>query len=191
MLFRKKFLDGISAQVITRAYRCWTRPSVKAGGQLKTAIGVLSIDSVFVEDVDLITNDDARAAGFDSLHDLLEDIAHQRNATLYRVDFHLSGQDPRIALRECAALSVSDVSDIAQALRQLDRRSRVGPWTRRVLELVASNPEVRAVDLAMQSGLEKEWLKLNIRKLKNLGLTESLTTGYRISPRGQAYLNSC
>lgn len=37
-------------------------------------------------------------------------------------------------------------------------------------------------------GVDKEWFKLNVRKLKNLGLTESLETGYRISPRGRALL---
>jgi len=37
-------------------------------------------------------------------------------------------------------------------------------------------------------GLEKEAFKLNVRKLKNLGLTESLGTGYRISPRGRSVL---
>ncbi len=37
-------------------------------------------------------------------------------------------------------------------------------------------------------GLEKQKFKLNVRKLKNLGLTESLGTGYRISPRGYVAL---
>jgi hypothetical protein len=31
---------------------------------------------------------------------------------------------------------------------------------------------------------------LNVRKLKHLGLTESLGTGYRLSPRGEALLDS-
>jgi hypothetical protein len=30
--------------------------------------------------------------------------------------------------------------------------------------------------------------KIDVRKLKNLGLTESLDIGYRLSPRGRAYL---
>ena len=32
--------------------------------------------------------------------------------------------------------------------------------------------------------------KLNVRKLKQLGLTESLSTGYHLSPRGVAFLGS-
>ncbi|MEJ7721115.1 MAG: hypothetical protein WKF58_12005 [Ilumatobacteraceae bacterium] len=30
--------------------------------------------------------------------------------------------------------------------------------------------------------------KLDVRKLKNLGLTHSLAVGYELSPRGRAYL---
>ena len=39
-------------------------------------------------------------------------------------------------------------------------------------------------------GKEKQWFKLNVRKLKNLGLTESKSTGYTISPRGKAFLEN-
>jgi hypothetical protein len=37
-------------------------------------------------------------------------------------------------------------------------------------------------------GQEKLQFKVNVRKLKALGLTESLETGYRLSPRGVAFL---
>ena len=32
-------------------------------------------------------------------------------------------------------------------------------------------------------------LKLHVRRLKELGLTLSLDVGYRLSPRGESYLN--
>ncbi len=35
---------------------------------------------------------------------------------------------------------------------------------------------------------ETAWFKTNVRKLKALGLTESLEVGYRLSPRGRAFL---
>jgi hypothetical protein len=38
--------------------------------------------------------------------------------------------------------------------------------------------------------IEKTWLKPNIRKLKEMGLTISLEVGHKISPRGKAYLKS-
>ena len=37
--------------------------------------------------------------------------------------------------------------------------------------------------------MEKLKFKSNVRRLKALGLTESLEVGYRLSPRGQAWLD--
>ena len=36
--------------------------------------------------------------------------------------------------------------------------------------------------------MDRPAFKLNVRKLKALGLTESLEVGYRLSPRGAAFL---
>ena len=36
-------------------------------------------------------------------------------------------------------------------------------------------------------GRERDPFKLDVRKLKNLGLTRSLRVGYRLSSRGAAY----
>ena len=47
---------------------------------------------------------------------------------------------------------------------------------------------MRAGDLASALGYETAWFKTNVRKLKALGLTESLEVGYRLSPRGRAFL---
>jgi hypothetical protein len=47
---------------------------------------------------------------------------------------------------------------------------------------------VRAADLAASVGREKHPFKLDVRKLKELGLTESLEVGYRLSPRGRAVM---
>jgi hypothetical protein len=95
---------------------------------------------------------------------------------------------PRIALRANAELTAGDVQELRLRLERLDAHSKVGPWTTSVLRLIARHPELRATELAARSSFEKEWLKLNIRKLKNLGLTESLAVGYRLSPRGAALL---
>jgi hypothetical protein len=47
---------------------------------------------------------------------------------------------------------------------------------------------VRAADLAASVGREKHPFKVDVRKLKELGLTESLERGYRLSPRGRVLL---
>jgi Mn-dependent DtxR family transcriptional regulator len=79
----------------------------------------------------------------------------------------------------------AQLREIERRLARLDRASRHGPWTRAVLRTIHDQPEVRAADLALQLGRERLSFKLDVRKLKELGLTESLPRGYRLSPRGQ------
>jgi DNA-binding IclR family transcriptional regulator len=78
---------------------------------------------------------------------------------------------------------------LRQRLGRLDAASLHGAWTAAVLRLLAENEGVRAADLAEQLGRETLPFKRDVRKLKELGLTESLGTGYRLSPRGRALLD--
>jgi hypothetical protein len=82
-----------------------------------------------------------------------------RDRPLYRVEFRLAGPDPRIALRR--RRKVSD-----------DERAEI---------------DARAPHLAATMGRGTGPFKADVRKLKELGLTESLPVGYRLSPRGRAY----
>jgi Mn-dependent DtxR family transcriptional regulator len=59
-----------------------------------------------------------------------------------------------------------------------------------VLELIDARPAVRAGDLSKTVGQERLVFKQNVRKLKTLGLTESLEVGYRLSPRGATLLEA-
>jgi hypothetical protein len=61
-------------------------------------------------------------------------------------------------------------------------------WTARTLDLLARHRGVRAGDLAARLGMERLPFKTNVRKLKALGLTVSLDTGYELAPRGRASL---
>jgi hypothetical protein len=49
-------------------------------------------------------------------------------------------------------------------------------------------PATLAADLAAELGRETQPFKADVRRLKELGLTESLEVGYRLSPRGDAVL---
>lgn len=186
MLIRQAVLAQIQDGTVTEQFRRWTRPTVKAGGTLTTAIGVLAIDTVEPVEPDDLTAADARAAGYGSVDDLLADV--RPNGTLYRVRLHLAGDDPRVALRNDADLDDVARADLAKRLARLDRASTHGPWTTETLRLIAAHPARRAGDLADQVSRERLAFKADVRKLKALGLTESLGTGYRISPRGAAYL---
>ena len=185
MLFRQDVLRRIGEGEVTLAFRRWRRATVKAGGTLRTPVGVLAIESVEVVGEDEVTEADVRRAGAESREALLSEGPQER--PLYRIEFRLAGPDPRIALRERADISPGERAEIDARLSRLDSASRHGPWTRKVLELIAARPGTRAPDLAASLGRETAPFKADVRKLKELGLTESLQIGYRLSPRGRAY----
>jgi hypothetical protein len=175
VLFRPRDLEKIAAGEVTLAFRRWERARVKPGSRQKTPIGVIAVDAVEV--VDEISDDDARAAGFDS-----PDAVHKAmrpTGAIHRIALRLDGPDPRVALRE----TPPDEALFAK----LDR---MGPWTYEVLQAIAERPAVRAGDLAESFGRERLEFKRDVRKLKELGLTESLNPGYRLSRRGQLTLSS-
>jgi hypothetical protein len=188
VLFKRHALDGLANGTVTVAFRRWARPRVRAGGQLRTAVGVLAVDSVEEMEFADITEDDARRAGFASLSDLLDDLATQREGRVFRIALHVAGPDPRAELRGCDALTDDELAEVERRLARLDAASRHGAWTLAVLRLIRDRPEVRAGDLAPTRGQEKLAFKRDVRKLKELGLTESLEIGYRLSARGRAVL---
>jgi hypothetical protein len=186
MLFTQDDMRRVAAGEITVAFRRWRRPTVKAGGTLRTRVGVLAIESVDAIESGQVTDADARRAGRPDRTALLASL--RGDGRLYRIGFHLGGPDPRIALRERADLSPAERAELDARLARLDAASRHGPWTAELLRLIADRPGTRAADLAAELGREKLPFKADVRKLKELGLTESLDVGYRLSPRGRAYI---
>ena len=190
MLFRRRSLDGIRAGEITLAFRRWDRPRARAGGRQRTVVGELAIDSVEpVERAD-ITAEDAARAGHASVEELLAELDARGDNQIWRIELRWAGEDARRSLREQADLTSAELDELQARLKRFDRASRHGPWTRRTLELIAQHPELRAEDLAALVGREKLPFKRDVRKLKELGLTESLLVGYRLSPRGRALLEA-
>lgn len=187
MLIKRRFLDGIVDGSVDLQFRRWRRPMAKVGGTMRTAVGVLAVDGVDVVSPERITKRDARRAGHDSVAELLAQ-DRDREGDLYRIRLRFVGDDPRVALREDADLDADALADIEARLARLDRASTRGPWTRQVLQLVHDQPATLAATMAESIGRDRSSFKLDVRKLKNLGLTESLQTGYRISPRGTAVL---
>jgi hypothetical protein len=135
-----------------------------------------------------ITEADARRAGFASLAALLRQLDRHGDGPVYRVDLHHAGADPREALRQADDLSEEELAGLRARLERLDRAARDGPWTVVTLELIGDRPGVRAADLAVAAGRERLPFKADVRKLKELGLTESLEVGYQLSPRGRVLL---
>lgn len=179
--------DDIRSGAVTVAFRRWKRPTVSPGGTLQSPVGVLAIDELAAIEPDEITIGDARAAGFDSREAVIASLRDGADRQLYRIRFHLVGDDPRIALRERSELGADERTQIEARLARWDAASSDGPWTRRLLDHIGRHPGERSAVSADRLGLDQQVLKRRVRQLKSLGLTESLGTGYRLAPRGQAY----
>jgi hypothetical protein len=188
VILTQRVLDGVRHGTITRAYRKWRRPTVKSGGTLLTAAGQLEIRAVAPAALDAVTDADAQAAGFPSREALVADLASRADGVVYRIDFGTLGADPRVALREQTTLDDATRQDLRARLLRLDARAEGGAWTRRTLEAIRDRPGLRAAELCRLVGQERLAFKANVRKLKALGLTESLEVGYRLAPRGAAVL---
>ncbi|MDF2846458.1 MAG: hypothetical protein K0R97_440 [Oerskovia sp.] len=193
MLLTRQTLSGLEDGTVSLAYRRWLAPRVRAGGRMRTRVGVVEVTSIDrvaeVDGVPVLPDDDARAAGFRSAAAALAWVAAKGEGDLYRIGLRRVGEDPRIALRQEADLSADEVEALRARLARMDRAAPA-PWTRDYLDLIVARPEVVARELATSIGVERDYFKIRVRRLKELGLTESLPVGYRISPRGRAYLDA-
>ncbi len=192
MLVPNTVIDGIRDGRIKVIFRRWKKLGVKAGGTQMTQRGVLGIDSVNVVTERKITEADAHAAGFATKKDLLAQL-HDREGEvtqIYRIGVHFAGEDPRKELRQNAELSDDEIAAIIEKLDRLDSGSQRGRWTQLYLQMIHDQPNIHAAILAEQIGLDIPHFKPWVRKLKALGLTESLRPGYRLSPRGEKVLDA-
>ena len=140
MLFKLAQLRGIAAGTIDLQFRRWDRPRARAGAKQVTAVGVIRIDDVRV--VRRVTKAEARRAGFATPDAVVR--ALRPDGDLYRIELHLEGPDPRVALRE----RIPAGDDLAALRRAVERL----PWGRDYLRAIAARPGVRAEELAASFG---------------------------------------
>lgn len=188
MLFKHRHLEGIKNGTITLAFRKWKQCSVKPGSRMKTNIGIIEIHSVKQISTSDITKTDAKKAGYNTKRELLSQLDQWEDGTIFKIRVGYYSEDPRIALRQQTDLSNEEIDDITNKLKRLDNYSRSGAWTMELLKDISENPHTKAAMLAKITNRDKEWIKRNIRKLKNLGLTISQRQGYTLSPRGETWL---
>ena len=189
MLIQARYRDAIVNGEVTLTFRRWKRPQVVAGNTYRTGAGRIVVDAIEVVDPERITNADARRAGFATRVEVVAALRGGPDLPTYRIRIHAAADaDPRALLAATVELTPGEADDIARRLARLDRASSHGAWTAAVLRTIAERPAVRAADLAATFGRETQPFKIDVRKLKNLGLTLSLEVGYRLSPRGEAYL---
>ena len=179
----------VASGVITVTWRLWKYAHVKPGKLYATGFGgAIAVEDVRAVRASDVTDADAREVGQADAAALIEFArSHTGRAVgpdtvLYRVQFHYEPEEP--------PKPQYTLGEIALRLERLDKGSRSGPWTLTALRLIEENPAVVARNLAQEVGMYKDDFKVNVRKLKALGLTLSLTVGYELSELGQAYLDS-
>ncbi|USX51911.1 hypothetical protein [Lentzea sp. HUAS12] len=127
MLIRVADWERIRSGEVTLQFRRWKRPTVRAGGTLRTSLGVLAIDAVDV--VSRVTRAEAVAAGFPTVAALKSSV-DGREGALHRIRLRCLVEDPRIELRSSSDVEGLELSGDAVAL----------------LRLIAANPAVRATE---------------------------------------------
>ena len=189
MLIRLATLERIVRGEIDTQFRRQKKPTVKAGGTLRTQVGMLDILEIERIELDQVTDEDARRSGARDADEVIAELTKKEEGDFYRVRLRYAGADPRLALRADDDLSDDDVATLTAKLDRLDTSSSYGAWTRRTMRLIADRPHVRAPELAASVGRETLPFKEDVRKLKAMGLTISQSPGYELSPRGRALLD--
>jgi hypothetical protein len=191
VLFDRRTWPGIADGSISCTFRRWTTRQAIAGHRYRTPGGMIEVDAVTTVAPDAITDADAGRSGYPSAAAVLDDLRGDPSRPITRVSFHLVDEpDPREVLADDDALGAEDVDAIVRRLDGFDARSSDGPWTRETLRLIEERPAVRAADLASLAGRETVVFKRRVRVLKEMGLTRSLEIGYRLSPRGAAFIRA-
>ena len=156
---------GVADGSITVTYRAWKRPQVKVGGHYRVGDATVEVSALTVVPRTEVPADFDRWLGDAD--------------PVWRVDFH--------RVEPVTKPPLSD-DEITQRLDRLDAASTHGPWTRTTLMLIRDHPGVVSTTLAAMVDRERFAFKADVRKLKALGLTESLEVGYRLSPRGESLI---
>ena len=190
MLFKEDAASCLADGTMTLTYRTWTKPQAKTGGRYRTWGLLLEVDAVRLVDPRDITDSEARRAGAASAEALRHSLDKQgHNGHVWRIEFRCLGADDRIA-RRSGVLDNEEFVKLEARLTQMDQTNSNGAWTKKTLRLIESRPGVVSTVLAQHLKMERMAFKTNVRKLKELGLTESLDVGYQLSALGTAFLRA-
>lgn len=188
MLFQTRFHEPIRRGEITTTVRIWQSLRVKPGGRYRLGSGAIVVDRIHEVGLHDITSAIARRCGFASLVDLLKTAKHGAGERVFLIDFHYVDAPPTSAVKQHRP-DADELAHLLERLAAMDARA-LRPWTFDSLQAIGDRPGTRAGDLAASPGRERREFKQHVRKLKALGLTVSLETGYRLSDRGRCVLQA-
>ena len=186
MLFTRSDKIDIAAGRKTTTLRRWKRAQARLGGIYNIPpYGAIEVTYLSQMPLREVSGTRLKQAGYTSTEQAAERLKCQPEDTVYCIDFHYAGaaavNQPNTELTDSATLNA-----LSARLAKLDGSQA---WTRQTLELIGRHPGQRAAALAVEVSQELPTFKRNVRKLKALGLTSSLETGYCLSPRGRQWLN--
>lgn len=95
MLIKREILEAIKRGEITLQFRRWKRRTVKPGGTLKTAVGVLQIGDIRRIAPEDVTDADARKAGFADTAEFLKWLDTMKPGELDRIEVGYQDEGPR------------------------------------------------------------------------------------------------
>lgn len=84
MLLKRDLLEDIKAGNVDLIFRRWNRPTVKAGGTLKTKIGLLAIKAITDMSPEDVTDADAQRAGFKDVADFRRWLDTMKEGSLFQ-----------------------------------------------------------------------------------------------------------
>lgn len=84
MLLKRDLLEEIKAGKIDVIFRRWNRPTVKAGGTLKTKVGLLAIKAVTDMSPDDVIDAEAQRAGFKDVADFRRWLDTMKEGSLFQ-----------------------------------------------------------------------------------------------------------
>ena len=96
MLIKRDVLEAIKRGDISLQFRRWSRPTIKAGGTLKTPIGLRAVGRIDDMRPEEVTAADARRAGFKDLEDFRSWLATMKQGPLFqRIELSYIGTPER------------------------------------------------------------------------------------------------
>ncbi len=94
MLLKRELLELIKAGKVDLIFRRWNRPTVKAGGTLKTKVGLLAIKSITDMSPDQVTDAEAQRAGFADVAEFRRWLDTMKEGSLFqRIEVAYRGEE--------------------------------------------------------------------------------------------------
>jgi hypothetical protein len=191
LMFDKKLHEGIRHGRVTVTYRNWDRPPVSAGRRYRAGgLGDVQVEEVSRVSLSEITEQDARAAGADSLETWCQQyLARNLKANLdtdrtYRVRFRYLGNGAERV--RAGGLGEEDLRRLDRELATIDVKSYEGEWTQFFIATLTQKRWMRPGELAQQLGTDQDMVRRKMRILADLGLVRADPgLGYSLSDGGR------